>query len=131
MEWIVAIYESVVSFFEGIAEFLKNARLEVWEFLKNPVELLNQAWDFAIQLFYEIVNTLIEMIGSSLEWSVSILPDPFSGLPTIGDLPVRWLNTFNWVFPTDVLITSVNVFIVSTVLWMTLGIITRWLKITV
>lgn len=130
MEWIAAIYETIVDFFTGIAEFLKNFRLEFWEFIRNPQEILNPIYEFILDVYYNIVNLIIELLGNILEWVASITPDPFSGIPDADSLPARFLSAFNWIFPTSSLINSVEILIASTVLWMTIGILLKWAKVS-
>jgi len=130
MEWIAAIYETIVDFFSGISEFLKNFRVEFWEFVKNPQEIWNTFYEFILDMYYAVVNLIFELFGGLLEWIATISPDPFSGIPGPESLPARFLSAWNWIFPTTALINSVEILVASTVLWATVGILLKWAKVS-
>ena len=130
MDWLHAIFETIVNFFTGLAEFLKNARAEIWEFLTYPVELLNAAWEFLHQFFYYLINQIILVAGYFLKWCVGILPNLGSFHLPDDSFGLQVWKFVNWFIPMDFLFNALVFIIAAIVANACLGIITRWLKVT-
>lgn len=131
MEWIKSIYEAVISFFSGIARFLLTVREEIWEFLQDPTLLINYIYDWLRYAVYKVINTLIEMLGGVFGFAQNLLPD-LSGFEfnTIVYPSLRIWHYVNWLVPFDSLINAVSFIAIASFAWLTVGIITRWIKLT-
>jgi len=136
MEWIFAIYETIVDFIRGFTAFIINFSKELFEFLEDPVALLNKLITYLTDWVYVLGNEIPKILASLINFVSTLMPTivkdcidcgtdslNFSAVP-------QFLSTFNWVFPTTLLACSLTVVMVSSAAWLTIGILTRWLRIT-
>jgi len=130
MEWIAAIYQSIISFFEGWADFVLEIWTVAYRLFTEPTEVLNTLWLFAVQFIYWFINEIINQLGTFITWLSTLMPAVLvDNLPTANGVPVRILDAMNWVLPFDHLSICISILIVSTMAWASIGIVFRWLKI--
>lgn len=94
---------------------------EIWQSLKD---ILHDAWIAS-------VNFVITVIAALIDLGASVLPswDPIGSL-TMPPGASEALSGFNWFFPVGFAINMVEVLIWSTIAYFTIGIITRWAKVS-
>ncbi len=92
--------------------------------------MLNDAYEMILDVFYAIMNALIDILAEFIKFVVGLLPE--WDLPTyVLDLGAyQIVQTINWIFPVSLFIVMVEMVVASVVLWFTLGIILRWAKVS-
>lgn len=75
-------------------------------------------------------NKLIELLAQLLEIVSGLLPDWDPITVSIGPDQYGILAALNWVFPVGFAINCVSAIVLSTTLYFTVGILTRWIKLT-
>ena len=90
------------------------------------LDLLQWEMDFRMRA----LNALISFLASLVELAASILPtwQPLD-VGTLSDT-YNVIGSLNWLFPVSYAVTVLNAFVLSTVAYFTIGIITRWAKVT-
>jgi len=91
--------------------------------LENALEMLKD-------LFYWMINTVIEVMASLIEVASSFMPEFSLPLPNPDFAGFNVISGLNWVFPVSTALHCVEAFVLSVTLYFTLGIILRWAKVT-
>lgn len=91
-------------------------------------------WTDLVQLIKDMfvwcINFVIDVLAKLVDLAANLLPEYSLPLPDYNLNQFQFLSTFNWLFPTDTAITMVTAYAFSIGIYFTLGIITRWAKIT-
>lgn len=132
MTWIAAIYQTIEDFFTGLVQFLADAWKWIVIWFDQLDGIFNKLWVFITDAWYWVVNKFLSMVGTSLEYAANYLPDfGLAELDTTVNVSSRILESINWLVPFNTLVNCIGIMIASVVSWATVGILFRWLKITV
>ena len=92
--------------------------------------MFSTIYEMLQDFFYYCVNTGIEILAQLVGLVTTFLPE--FGLPQVlvnfGTYPI--VQTMNWLFPVGIGIACVNAYIFSVGLYFTVGIVTRWAKVS-
>lgn len=92
--------------------------------------MLNTIFEFIKDVWYWIANTFIEVLAGFLSFVQGFLPT-MSMPSVVVDLgQYQIIQTINWLFPVSLFVTIVGLYIASFTAWFTIGIITRWAKVS-
>ena len=129
MEWIHATYQSLIGFFNEVALFLTGVWSAIQGILENPTIILNQLWPFFDELYYLLADKFILTISTILSFIIGLLPDINFGNEPLPQLPSAMLNSLNWFFPISTLVNAFEWLIMSTIFWVSTGVLFRWFKV--
>ncbi len=72
------------------------------------------------------INYIIELLGNALVILFKLLPDsPFT---YIAEIDNTLLNAINWLFPIEMMISHLSLFVVAVALYYVIRIPLRWIK---
>ncbi len=91
---------------------------------------LKTLWEFVLDIFYAIGNIFIDILSGLIMYVAVLLPEMKSGLipPDFGEYAI--VETINWIFPVGIALNAITLYVTSVTLYFTIGIITRWAKVT-
>lgn len=125
-----ALINTLVDWFREIYEFLADLWNVFYSFITNPVDLFNSLWIFILEMLHGVVNELIRVLAMLITAVSTLLPNIWpNSMMSLESIPFRWLSAMNWVIPFDQLSAVISVLLVSTVSWITVGVLFRWLKV--
>jgi hypothetical protein len=97
---------------------------------------MDATWDkiheFIMALIADLIQKIIDFIGYMLGKLTNWLPDwDLKYEPALNSsIAQKAIQTLNWVFPVDFALTLFGGFMISVVAYFTIGIFTRWIKLT-
>lgn len=77
-----------------------------------------------------IINYLIEIIGKFMDMVAGLLPEWHIITPQYDGVYSEVINYLNWVFPVSFAMDCIAAFSLSVISYFTIGILTRWVKVT-
>lgn len=101
------------------------------DYLQKLFEWFANFWEslvnFVQDVFYWIVNTIIDIIGTGISWAVSLLPTYTVQVPSFSNDGI--INALNWIFPVNYCISLMAAISMGLVLYLTVGTVLRWFKV--
>lgn len=87
--------------------------------------------DILIDVGYFIANAIIEALAALVGLAAAMLPTWSPGSVVLGSpASQQVLAAINWVVPIGVLVDCLGFYALSVTTWFTIGIVTRWAKIS-
>lgn len=127
MNWVGAIYQAIVSFFEELSIWLENTFGTIRHWFADPNEIINKIWQYVIDQFFYAINEFVRVTAELMEGLLDNLPQ--IPVPDFGIIiPAQYMGWVNWLLPFDHLAASIGLYLWSTIMWLTMGIALRWLK---
>lgn len=125
-----SIIDTLKDFFNEWVDYVQDMFGVLYLLLTDPVQILNTLWQFILEMLYTLTNEIIVIIAGLTGSIAFLLPDIWpETMVNLDTIPLRWLSALNWAIPFDHFSAAIAVLIVSTMSWVSIGIIFRWLKV--
>lgn len=125
-----SIIDTLKDYFSEWVDYVQDMFGVLYDLLTDPVDIFNTLWQFILEMLYTLTNEIIVIIAGLTRSVASLLPDIWpQTMVNLDTIPSRWLSALNWAIPFDHFSVAVSVLIVSTISWVSIGIVFRWLKV--
>lgn len=130
MSFISMIFGALVKlggYVEDFFEYTIYAIGDVLELL-DPDKDLIETYNYLEDYFYALGNFLVQSAADGVVWVLGFIPS--IAVPSFaGELSGTFIQSFNWLFPTNYLITCIGILALSSLSWVTVGVLGRWIKL--